>query len=116
MDSTVIAPIITGVFGLLAGLIPILYKWYTRPARKQIEGLGHFGKFVFSWMDLSESARKKLEQSQFIRIGGTRNALLTLVGDAGDNYSILAICGFKGSYSTAYYKKNFEKCKAVRRV
>jgi hypothetical protein len=80
------------------------------------EGSGPFGKAVFNWMSLSDAARKKLGQSQFIKIGKTREALMNLVNSAKDNHSILAICGYKGDYSTAYYQKNFKKCKVVKRV
>ena len=81
------------------------------------KGSGPFGKAVFNWMkDLSDSARGKLEQSQFIKIGKTSQALRNLVKAAKKTDSILAICGYKGSYSTAYYKTNFKKCRAVKRI
>src|SRR5687767_8957952 len=81
------------------------------------KGSGPFGKAVFNWMkDLSDAAREKLEQSQFIKIGKTREALTNLVDSAEKTDSILAICGYKGDYATDYYKKNFKNCKAVKRV
>lgn len=94
------------------------------PIIRVIKSLGFFtnqdtddvGHAVLKWMVLSKSAREKLAGSQFIRIGGTRYALMTLVNSAKRDDSILAICGYKGDYSTAYYQKNFEKCKAVSRV
>jgi hypothetical protein len=121
MDPTVIVAIIGAVSTTLGILIPIWYRQRspktTEDAEpKAIEGSGHVGQFVFNWMDLSEGARKKLGQSRFIRIGGTENALMTLVRSASDKHSILAICGYKGSYSKRYYEENFKRCKAVRRV
>lgn len=94
------------------------------PIIRVIKSLGFFtnqdtddvGHAVLKWLVLSKSAREKLAGSQFIRIGGTRYALMTLVNSAKRDDSILAICGYKGDYSTAYYQKNFEKCKAVSRV
>jgi len=94
------------------------------PIIRVIKSLGFFtnqdtddvGHAVLKWMVLSKSAREKLPGSQFIRIGGTRYALMTLVNSATSDDSILAICGYKGDYSTAYYQKNFENCKAVSRV
>ena len=76
----------------------------------------HFDEAVFSWMYLSEGARNKLGRSKFIKIGGTRDALMMLVASAKEGYSILAICGYKGDYSKSYYKENFQKCEVVRRV
>lgn len=76
----------------------------------------HVGEAVFKWMDLSPSAREKLARSQLINGGGTKKALMTLVKSANRNDSILAICGYKGDYSNAYYKANFRKCKTVSRV
>lgn len=113
MDARVIAAIIAGVFALIAAAIPI---WLKGRHPKAIEGSGHFGEFVLKWMDLSEGARKKLGQSQFIRIGGTRNALMTLVRSAKNNHSLLAICGYKGDFAMQYYEENFQNCKAVRRI
>jgi hypothetical protein len=83
---------------------------------RPIPGSGPFGESVFNWIDLSDPARKKLGKSQFIKIGKTREALMNLVDSAKKNHSILAICGYKGDYSTDYYKENFKKCKAVKRV
>ena len=76
----------------------------------------HVGEAVFKWMDLSPSAREKLARSQLIKSGGTKQALMTLVKSANRNDSILAICGYKGDFSSAYYKANFRKCKTVSRV
>jgi hypothetical protein len=85
-------------------------------AQPSNEGSGPVGEAVFNWMKLTKGARDKLARSQFIRAGGTKDALMTLVKSARSNYSILAICGYKGDFSRVYYKENFKKCKAVRRV
>jgi hypothetical protein len=86
-------------------------------SHRRTKGSGPFGKAVLNWMkDLSDAAREKLEQSQFIRIGRTRQALMNLVDSANNSDSILAICGYKGDYSTDYYKKNFKQCKVVKRI
>lgn len=76
----------------------------------------HVGEAVFKWMDLSPGAREKLARSQLIRIGGTRKALMGLVKSAKRDDSIRAICGYKESYSNAYYRANFKKCKAISRI
>src|SRR5687768_16261530 len=74
------------------------------------KGPGPFGKAVLTWMkDLSDAAREKLEQSQFIKSGETGGALINLVDSATKTDSILAICGYKDDYSTDYYKKNFKE-------
>jgi len=76
----------------------------------------HVGEAVFKWMNLSANAREKLARSQLIRSGRTRKELTTLVKSANTDDSILAICGYKGTYATKYYEANFKKCKTVRRV
>lgn len=76
----------------------------------------HVGEAVFKWMYLSPGASEKLARSQLIRIGKTKEALTALVKSATKSDSILAICGYKGDYSSAYYQENFKKCKAVSRV
>lgn len=79
---------------------------------------GSFDEVVFNWMKLPKSARKMLGRSKFVKFGGTENALTMLIDLAKDDrsYSILAICGYKGSYSTRYYKENFKRCKVVKRI
>ena len=84
--------------------------------QRVIKDSGHVGEAVFKWMDLSPGARKKLARSQFVRIGGTKEALMTLVKSAKKTDSILAICGYKGDFASVYYKENFKRCKAVSRV
>jgi hypothetical protein len=128
MDSTVTVAIIGAVSTLLGILIPIWYRQRSAKTTedvgpksiegtgtKAIEGSGHVGQFLLTWMKLSDVARKKLGQSQFIPFAGTENALMTLVGLASKKHSILAICGYKGPYSTRYYEENFQS-KAVRRI
>lgn len=84
--------------------------------QRVIKDSGHIGEAVLKWMDLSPGARKKLARSQFVRIGGTPDALMTLVKSAKKTDSILAICGYKGDFSKAYYRENFKRCKAVSRI
>src|SRR5215208_6443686 len=118
MNPALIDTIITGIFGLMTGvlvtLIPFWYKKF-RP-RKPIDGSGNFSQAILKWINLSQDARKKLEQSEFIMIGGVRNELMRLVASAKKSDSILAICGYKGDYSKNYYEENFKKCKTVKRV
>ena len=80
------------------------------------ESSGAFGEAVFTWMNLPKGARKKLGRSEFVKSGGTQDALMALIERAEGDCSILAICGYKGSYSNRYYEENFRKCKAVKRV
>jgi len=123
-DHSIVVTIINGAVTLINTALGRVFP--TRFPRKSVEGsderheavesLGHFGKFVFSWMELSPDAREKLARSEFIRAGRAGDALMDLVGSAHENDSMLAICGYKGDYSKVYYKKNFQKCREVRRV
>jgi hypothetical protein len=119
MNPTVQAAIIAGVFGLIGaalGLIGTLITVEAKCPQLFIKGSGHVGKAVFKWMNLSKGAQKKLARSQFIGTGETGHALMTLVNSAKKTDSILAICGYKGGFSEAYYKKNFENCRVVSRA
>lgn len=111
--EAIIAAFIVGVLGLIGVLIN---NRYNIRLPKPLEGSGYFGEAVLTWMNLSHGARKKLGQSQLIKIGRTREALMMLVNSAKDNDSILAICGYKGDYSKKYYEANFKNCRAVKRV
>lgn len=119
MHPVVVAAVITSaiaLLGIILGKDGIIEFWRKLFPAETIKGAGYFGEAVFSWMDLSKTARKKLGRSKFIKIGATRHALFNLVESAKGNYSMLAICGYKGDYSRQYYELNFEKCKAVKRV
>lgn len=83
---------------------------------KPTKVLSYFGDIVFAWMELSPKARKKLGQSQLIKCGETRGYLLDLVDQAESNCALRAICGYKGDYSTLYYRLNFKKFKSISRI
>lgn len=115
MDTGIASIISAGI----TALTTVIKELISNPNKYSLTGpasSSHFSEAVFDWMNLSKSARKKLGQSKFIRIGGTRDALMELINSATKNDSLLAICGFKGNYSRLYYEKNFQMCKAVKRV
>lgn len=115
MNPTVAAALIAGAFGLIGTLIGIWWE-HGRSGPLTPKSSGPFGTAVLKWLNISNGARKKLGRSVFIPAGGIRNALMDLVESAKATDSILAICGNKGDYAQEYYRKNFEKCRAVKRV
>jgi hypothetical protein len=116
MNSTILAALIRGGLGLMGALVG--KKWYnpTQSPPQTPERSSQIREAVLQPLPLSKAARKKLGRSDFIRVGGTRHALMRLVESATATDSILAICGNKGDYSKEYYQKNFEKCRAVKRI
>lgn len=118
MDNQLISSVLSFVGGVITALTPHLYKEY-RHRKDQKEapgGSGPLSTALLSWLELSAKARKKLASSRFIQVDGTRDALFDLVASAHRNSSLLAICGTKGDFSGNYYEKNFESCRAVKRV
>ena len=118
MDSQLVSSVLSFVGGVITALTPHLYKEY-RHRKDQKEapgGSGPLSTALLSWLELSAKARKKLASSRFIQVDGTRDALFDLVESAHRNSSLLAICGTKGDFSGDYYRKNFENCRAVKRV
>ncbi len=118
MDKDFILLFLTFLGGVLTTIFGVWYQNRFRRAKikKLAAGSGPLGKVVLNTLQLSENARKRLEQSHFIEVGKTGPALMELIESAKPNYSILAICGNKGDYSGKYYKKNFDRCSSVKRI
>lgn len=114
----------TSVSRVLAELAPKFYADWKRARRdeRSPKDVGRLGKALLQRLELSEPARRKLEEAQFVRVGGTGRALGDLIqkarpsGATKRSYSMLAVCGKKGDFATHYYEKNFANCLLVKRV